>query len=153
MPGATSITRTGVPTISRRSVSARTCSACLAATYPPPPSYVPWPAVEERTTTVPSPLAVSAGSRAWVTFRVPMTFVSYIWRHWAGSPVAIGSAPSAPPALFTSTPIVLNAVANSSTAARSVTSRAYAVAWPPAAEISSASASIRSLRRAVITTR
>ncbi len=82
-----------------------------------------------------------------------MTFVSYIWRQSAGSPVATGSAPSAPPALLTRTPMVLKAVANSSTAVRSVTSRGYAVAWPPVALISSASASIRSLRRAVSTTR
>ena len=80
------------------------------------------------TTIVPSPLSTSLGSRAWVTFRVPMTFVSYIVRQSAGSPVATGSAPSAPPALLTSTPIVLKAVANSSTAARSVTSSGYAVA-------------------------
>lgn len=109
--------------------------------------------MEESTTTVPSPLAVRAGSRAWVTFSVPMTFVSYICRHSAGSPVATGSAPSAPPALLTRTPIVPKAVANSSTAARSVTSSVYAAAWCPAALISSASASMRSLRRAVRTTR
>lgn len=34
--------------------------------------------VEERMTTVPFPLAVRAGSRAWVTLSVPMTLVSYI---------------------------------------------------------------------------
>lgn len=88
------------------------------------PSYEESAAVEDRITIVPSPLAVRAGSRAWVTLRVPMTFVSYIWRQSAGSPVATGSAPSAPPALLTRTARELNAVANSSTAARSVTSRA-----------------------------
>ncbi|CAM5624597.1 hypothetical protein SANTM175S_03461 [Streptomyces antimycoticus] len=40
---------------------------CLAATYPPPPSYATWPAVEDSTTIVPSPEAVRAGSSAWVT--------------------------------------------------------------------------------------
>lgn len=88
-----------------------------------------------------------------MTLSVPMTFVSYIWRQSAGSPVATGSAPSAPPALLTRTPMVRKAPAKASTAARSVTSRAYAVAWWPAALISAASASMRSLRRAVSTTR
>ena len=37
MPGAISMTRTGSPTSSRRSVLAMIRSACLAATYPPPP--------------------------------------------------------------------------------------------------------------------
>ncbi len=82
-----------------------------------------------------------------------MTLVSYICRQSAGSPVATGSAPSAPPALLTRTARVRNAVANSSTAARSVTSSWYAVAWWPASFSSAASASTRSLRRAVSTTR
>lgn len=84
--------------------------------------------MEDSTTTVPSPDAVSAGSRAWVTLRVPMTLTSYIVRQSAGSPVATGSAPMAPPALLTSTSHWPRAAAKASTAARSVTSRASAAA-------------------------
>src|SRR4051794_16519601 len=51
---------------------------------------------------VPRP-ATSAGSRALVTATTPITFVSYMVRHPPRSASAPGSAPSAPPALFSST--------------------------------------------------
>lgn len=81
-----------------------------------------------------------------------MTLTSYIVRQSAGSPVATGSAPMAPPALLTSTSQRSREAAKVSTAARSVTSRAYGVAARPAAVSSAARASMRSLRRAVRTT-
>ncbi len=54
-------------------------------------------------TIVPAPLAVSLGSSAWVTFSVPITLTSYMARQSSGLPAATVSAPTAPPALATST--------------------------------------------------
>lgn len=74
---------------------------------------------------------------------VPSTLVSYICCHRAVSALAIGSRPSAPPALLTRTSQEPTEAAKDSTEAGSVTSRA--TASPP---ISTASASRRSRRRA-----
>ena len=103
-----------------------------------------WPAVEEMLISVPAPLATSAGISAWVTSRVPITLTSYMWRHTAGSASVTCSSPKAPPALLTSrSSRSPTADASASTWLASVTSHVTAV--PP---ISSASASIRSVRRA-----
>src|SRR5438477_305474 len=55
------------------------------------------------TTTCPFPDASRTGRRALVTRTVPRTFTSNIHRHSSTPAVAMGSRPSAPPALFTST--------------------------------------------------
>ena len=78
MPGAISVTRTGVPTSSSRRVRARAPSACLAAVYPPPPGYTTCAAVDVITTTWDAGASCSRGSRARVTRRVPSTFTSCI---------------------------------------------------------------------------
>jgi hypothetical protein len=76
IPGAISITRTGSPHSSSRSVSASVCTPCLAAVYDAPPSYEISPAVELTNSTSPAPDERSAGSSAFVTRTVPSTFTS-----------------------------------------------------------------------------
>ena len=76
IPGAISITRTGSPLSSSRSVSASVCTPCFAAVYDAPPSYEISPAVEPTNSTSPAPEARSAGSRAFVSRTVPSTLTS-----------------------------------------------------------------------------
>ena len=59
-------------------------------------------AIEPIMITWPSPLAISAGSRARVMRITPSTLASYIQRQCSSSASATGASPSAPPALFTS---------------------------------------------------
>ena len=78
----------------------------------------------------PSPEAISLGSSALVTRRVPSTLVSHIQRQFVE--VGVGdrlAAPLAPPALLTSTSTRSRPAASASTAAPSVTSATIAV--PP----------------------
>src|SRR3954453_5822539 len=98
-------------------------------------------------TMCPSPLAISAGNSAFVTRTTPSTLTSYIHCQSSMLASAIGSTPSAPPALFTSTRQPGTASASAATDSSSRTSRA--TAWP---SISFASASSRSTRRAAQTT-
>src|SRR5581483_996425 len=107
------------------------------------------PAIEPMVMTWPSPEATSRGSRARVMRRTPRTLLSYIVRHFSSSACAIGSRPSAPPALLTSSRQPSTCAQNCSTAAGSVTSRGRARARAPMAD---ATASRRSTRRAPSTT-
>ena len=102
------------------------------------------PAVEPTLTITPSPLAISAGSSAWVTCISPITLTSNIRRQSSLSASATGAAPKAPPASLTSTfSVPPTAAASAATDFSSVTSQTTGV--PP---ISAARASMRSARRA-----
>src|SRR3954447_9781231 len=106
------------------------------------------PAVEPTLTIRPSPLARSAGSSAWATWRRPRTLTSYIRRQSSGSASATGAKPNAPPASLTSTwGLSPTASASAATDSGEVTSHVAAVP-----SISSARAAIRSVRRAAHTT-
>src|SRR6476659_4406505 len=99
------------------------------------------------TTMWPSPLCSSAGSSALVTLITPVTLVSYMPCQCCSSASAIGSRPSAPPALLTSTETPGSASASSATESESVTSRRSA--RPPTSRTTS---STRSRRLAAPTT-
>ena len=80
-------------------------------------------AVEVTLTIEPPGPADSSGSSAWVTRSVPSTLTENMACQSSGSAVATGSAPNAPPALFTSTSSSSpSPAANSRTDSASVTS-------------------------------
>src|SRR6266705_1424624 len=100
------------------------------------------------TTMCPPEPRSSAGSRACVTRSTPSTLMSYMACQSAGSAVETGSAPSAPPALLTSTATSSSESASDATEAGEVTSSG--TARMPG--VDAAKASSRSSRRAAATT-
>src|SRR6478672_3924416 len=108
--------------------------------------------MELMSTTVARADRRSSGSTAWVTRRVPRTFVAYIRSHSSGSPSSTRVTPSAPPALLTTTSHRPSEPVPVVTDSGSVTSMTSARAVPPDCSMPATTSSSLSLRRPATTT-